>query len=130
MAGDAKDLYQRGITASYRYLGVPNSSTAATTYYSQAGLTNVNWDASTDKIQAIAMQKWAALNGLNAFEAWTEYHRLGYPVISPASYSPNVITNKIPNRVLYPQIEYDVNSENVNAQGPISQFTSKIFWMK
>jgi Starch-binding associating with outer membrane len=130
LTGNAKDLYQRAITASYKYLGVPSAATAASTYYFQAGIVNVNWDASTDKIQAIAMQKWAALNGLNALEAWTEYRRTGYPKITPASKSPVVTTNQVPSRALYPQVEYDVNSENVQGQGSISQFTSKIFWMK
>lgn len=128
--GNAKDLYQRAITSSYKYLGVPSAAAAASTYYSQPGVVNVNWDASTDKIQAIAMQKWAALNGLNAMEAWAEYRRTGYPNIAPASKSPVVTINQIPVRALYPQIEYDANSENVKAQGIISQFTSKIFWMK
>jgi hypothetical protein len=130
MAGNAKSLYQRAITASFSYLGVPGANAAATTYYSQAGVVNVSWDDSPDKIQAIAMQKWAAMNGLNAMEAWTEFRRTGFPKITPASLSPNVTKNQIPARALYPQVEYDVNSENVLAQGTISQFNSKIFWMK
>lgn len=130
LAGDAKDLYQRAITASFKYLGVSNASAQAQVYYNQIGMVNVNWDASTDKIQAIAMQKWAALNGLNALEAWTEYRRTGYPKIVPASRSSVVVKNQIPFRALYPQVEYDVNSENVKSQGVISQFDSKIFWMK
>jgi hypothetical protein len=130
MTGNAKSLYQRAITASFKYLGVTSADAAAATYYSQAGIVNVSWDDSPDKIQAIAMQKWAAMNGLNAMEAWAEFRRTGYPRIIPASLSPNVTKNQIPARGLYPQVEYDVNPENVLAQGTISQFDSKIFWMK
>jgi Starch-binding associating with outer membrane len=128
LTGSAKAFYERAIKESYTYLGVANAA-AATAYYTQ-GIANVDWNSSPDKLQAIAMQKWAALNGLNAMEAWTEFRRTGYPRIIPASLSPVVTTNQIPSRALYPQVEYDINSENVLAQGNINQFTSKIFWMK
>lgn len=130
LPGTAKTVYQRAIASSFSNLGVPNAAVAATAYYSQSGFANVNWDDSPDKIQAICMQKWAALNGLNPMESWTEFRRLGFPRIIPASLSPNVSRNQIPVRALYPQVEYDVNSEVVLAQGTISQFDSKIFWMK
>jgi hypothetical protein len=130
LTGNAKLLYQRAITTSFTYLGVPNASTSAATYYSQAGKVNVNWDDSPDKIQAIAMQKWTAMNGMDGMEAWSEFRRTGFPNIVPASLSPNVTRNQIPVRALYPQVEYDVNADHVLAQGTISQFTSKIFWMK
>ena len=130
LSGNAKTLYQSAITASFKYLGVPNANNAAATYYSQSGFANVNWDDSPDKIQAIAIQKWAALSGLNPMEAWTEFRRTGFPRIIPASLSPNVSRNQFPGRALYPQVEFDVNAENALAQGTINQFDSKIFWMK
>jgi hypothetical protein len=130
MTGDARALYQSAIRASYHYLDVPDADNKAITYYSQPGLVNVNWNDSPDKLQAIAMQKWAAMNGLNGLEAWTEFRRTGYPVITPASLSPNVSRNQVPVRALYPQIEYDINAANVQSQGTISQFDSKTFWMK
>lgn len=127
---NAKSLYEKAITASFTYLEVPNATAAATDYYSQPGVANVNWDASQNKLQAIAIQKWAALNGVNALEAWSELRRTGFPQITPASKSPNVTRNQIPARALYPQVEYDVNADQVKKQGNISQFDSKIFWMK
>jgi hypothetical protein len=130
LGGSAKTLYQRAIAASFHYLGVPDADVAAATYYSQAGMVNVNWDDSPDKLQAIAMQKWAAMNGLNGLEAWTEHRRTGFPKILPPSMSLSVSRNQIPARALYPQVEYDVNANNVKTQGVISQFDSKIFWMK
>jgi hypothetical protein len=130
LSGSAQTLYQSAITSSFTYLEVPNAAAAATTYYSQAGFVNVDWNSSPDKIQAIIMQKWAALSGLNTLETWTEFRRTGFPKIIPASLSPNVSRNQIPSRGLYPQVEYDVNAVNALGQGTISQFDSKIFWMK
>ncbi len=125
----AQAHYEQGIIESFRYLNAKTASLTAaqqaTAYYSQA-INNVGWAASTSKLEAIITQKWIALAGHGGFEAWTEYRRTGFPSDMPLS--TRAIGN-IPVRLLYPLSEYSNNSENTNAQGEISQFTSKIFWM-
>ena len=128
ITADPQTLYQQAITASYEYLLVTSADSAANAYYSQA-MTNVGWAASTNKLQAIIVQKWAALNGLNLLEVWSDYRRLHYPSDIPLSNSPYVVAQTPPVRLLYPTIEYQTNEANVQALGTINQFTSKIFWM-
>jgi SusD/RagB-like outer membrane lipoprotein len=127
-ATTTQDLYQQAIRESYRYLNVTNADIAAAAYYNQA-ITNVGWAASSDKIQAIMVQKWAAMNGIDWPEVWTDYRRLHLPSDIPFSNSPNVAGPHNPVRLLYPTIEYQTNQANVQAMGTINQFTSKIFWM-
>ncbi len=126
ISGNAQTLYQSAITESFVNLGL--TATDALTYYSQA-LNNVGWDASSNKIQAIVTQKWASLNGWSPFEAWSDYRRLGVPAV-PISQDPSTSVKQIPVRLFYPRSEYNYNSTVVAAQGNISQFTSKIFWVK
>ncbi len=126
ISSTAQTLYQQGITESFVNLGL--TAADASTYYAQA-LTNVGWDASTNKIQAIITQKWASLNGWSPFEAWSDYRRLGLPAV-PISQDPSTSIKQIPVRLFYPQSEYNYNSTVVAAQGNINQFTSKIFWVK
>lgn len=128
ISGDPKTYYQAAITESF--INVGRTADEATAYYSQSGVVNVNWDASTDKLQAIIRQKWASENSLAPFEAWSDYRRLGLPADVPISLEPSTSVKQIPVRLFYPQTEYSTNAGNVNAQGTISQFTSKIFWMK
>lgn len=128
ISGDPQTLYQQAITESYNYLLVTNPDSAANAYYSQA-IANVGWNASSDKIQAIIVQKWAALNGTDMEEVWCDYRRLHFPSDIPLSNSPNVVSQTPPVRLLYPTIEYQTNLANVQAEGTINQFTSKIFWM-
>ncbi|MBC3784053.1 SusD/RagB family nutrient-binding outer membrane lipoprotein [Spirosoma utsteinense] len=128
ITGAAKDYYQSAITESF--INVGRTAAEATTYYSQAGLNNVNFDASTNKIEAIITQKWASENSLAPFEAWTDYRRLGLPSGVPISLDPSTTIRQIPVRLLYPQTEYSNNAANVSTQGTISQFTSKVFWTK
>jgi len=128
ITGDPQTLYQQAISASYEYLLVTSADSAANAYYSQA-ITNVGWTASTNKLQAIIVQKWAALNGLDLLEVWCDYRRLHYPSDIPLSNSPYVVAQTPPVRLLYPTVEYQTNQANVQALGTINQFTSKIFWM-
>ncbi|GAB3781262.1 SusD/RagB family nutrient-binding outer membrane lipoprotein [Spirosoma horti] len=128
IAGDPKALYQAAISESF--INVGRTAAEATAYYSQAGVANVNWEASTNKIEAIITQKWASENGTAPFEAWSDYRRLGLPATIPISQDPSTTVKQIPLRLLYPTAEYSTNAANVGAQGTINQFTTKIFWEK
>ncbi|NEU09252.1 SusD/RagB family nutrient-binding outer membrane lipoprotein [Flavihumibacter sp. R14] len=127
IAGDAKSLYERGITASFVQTVVPNAAAAALTYYNQP-IKNINWDASPDKLEAIINQKWTSLNGYGNMEAYNEYRRTGFPLDVPVSLQS--VKPVIPTRVFYPNTEYQQNAVNVTAEGTIDQFASKIFWAK
>ncbi len=130
ISGDPEQFYDQAIAQSFAYEGVPDNSTAAANYYNQAGMVNVNWAASPDKIQAIIVQKWAALNGVDIQEAWDDYRRLSFPADIPVSLNPHIVTKQIPVRLLYPQTEIDRNPDNVPKLGNNAQFTAKIFWMQ
>jgi Starch-binding associating with outer membrane len=100
LPGDAKDLYESGVTSSFVYLGarevlkkVPDSNgvvkdsvildptTSATRYYSQAGNTKTNFataNTTLDKQSIILRQKWAALNSVNSTESYNDYRKFDY----------------------------------------------------
>lgn len=130
IAGDAKTLYQAAVTESFINLKVQNPTASAKIYYSQTGVAGVNYDVETNKLALVVTQKWASLNSVNPFEAWCDYRRLGYPASLPISKDPTTSVPKIPIRLLYPATEYSYNTDNVTAQGTVSQFTTKIFWAK
>jgi hypothetical protein len=100
--------------------------TADATALYTSGLVDADWTASPNKIEAIITQKWAALNGINWVEAWTDYRRLGIPNL-PISSAPSHVEPEIPVRYLYPQTEYNTNA-NTPALPANAQFTAKIFW--
>jgi hypothetical protein len=102
-------------------------------------------------IATILSQKWFALNGINTLEVWTDYRRVPFSSVSTLpgastthftygtaggyaagpliSVSPQLPPGTvIPVRYLYPQTEYNYNAANVQGQGSINQFTSRIFW--
>jgi len=129
LTGDAKTAYEAAVTESFKWLGVANATTAAQTYLNEGGLTS-SWDDASNKIQLIVMQKYLALVGVNNFEAWVDYRRVGVPTDLPLSMAPSRGANTIPKRLLYPQAEYSYNAANVAKEGTISAQTTTVFWDK
>jgi len=128
IAGNAAALFKEAVTESFRILGVPDYENAAQLFYSQPS-DKVNIDVSANKIRTIILQKWAALNAYDPFESYSDWRRLGIPADLPVSEYPGTTAPHIPYRLLYPTSEYHYNAANVNDQGTVNQFTSKIFWM-
>ena len=130
MPGDAETAYENAVRESFIWLDVPNAVTAADNYMSNVA--SANWANSgttvMEKVRFIVYQKYLALAGINPLEAWSDYRRLGVPVNLPLSVDPGRVGNSLPVRLLYPTAEYAVNRINVEAEGSINQFTSKIFW--
>jgi hypothetical protein len=124
ITGDAKALYQAGVDASFAYLG----ATGSAAYTAQASNKQVNWDATTNNAEKLALiirQKFIALSMINVLESYNDYRRLGLPADVPISVQAG--GNTIPNRLFYPQAEYNVNATNALAQGTIKA-TDKIWW--
>ncbi|HZK63301.1 MAG TPA: SusD/RagB family nutrient-binding outer membrane lipoprotein [Puia sp.] len=126
--GDPADLFKQAVTESFHSLGIPDYQAAAQQLYSQPD-DKVNIDASSNKINTIILQKWAALNGIDPLESYSDWRRLGIPSDLPVSVYPGTTATHIPFRLLYPTSEYHYNAAHVNAQGNINAFTSRIFWM-
>jgi hypothetical protein len=128
LPGNAKTAYENAVKESFSWLGVPSAATVASTYLAEEDI--ANYDAATNKINLIVMQKYLALVGINNFEAWVDYRRVGVPSDLPLSLSPARGSNVIPSRLQYPAAEYSYNVANVTGEGSISSQTSKVFWDK
>lgn len=116
---NAQALYESGIQASFTYLGAGS----ATTYFTQAK-DLVNWNTSTNKLEAIITQKWIAVNGIDAIQSWFDYSRTGFPKNLPISALAS--TSNRPVRLAYPASEVTSNGLNLPTQP--NAFTAKIFW--
>lgn len=129
LSGNAEAAYRAAVTESFAYLGVPSATVAATTYLDSARPI-VDWGTATDKISLIAMQQYLALTGINNFEAYSNYRRLGVPNDVPLSLAPGRSGRVIPKRLLYPTSEYNYNAAAVRAEGTIDAQTATVFWDK
>jgi Starch-binding associating with outer membrane len=117
----AQAYYEEGIRQSFRTLGA-NVSKAAELL--TGGKNDVDWTASPNKLEAIAVQKWKALVNFTGLEAWTEYRRTGLPVTPQAQ---TVTSSDRPLRLYYPNTEKGSNP-NAASQGAIDALKTRLFW--
>ena len=134
--GTDATLFVDAVNESFRWLGVPNASTAAANYLASGKSTVIagntiqltSFATATNKLQTLIYQKYFSLVGVANFEMYADLRRTGFPAV-PRSSANNVGTAYIPKRYPYPQIEFGTNPGNVGAEGNINVQTSKIFWM-
>ena len=124
----ASELFDAGVTESFRSYNVDDYASAAADYLAQNNSVT-SLDAATNKLQTIIVQKWASLNGLDPLETYSDWRRTGFPSNLPVSVDVNNTATHIPYRFLYPTSESNYNGTSVQAQGALDVFTSKIFWM-
>jgi hypothetical protein len=115
--GDAQTWYGIGINASMTQWGV--SSADAATYVASVGAASM---------QTIAEEKWVALY-MQGWEAWSEWRRLDYPVLTPAK---DILTGTgIPVRNGYGTTTASANKANHDAAvAKVSGYSqdSKVWW--
>jgi len=137
--GDQEQAYKNAVQESFRWLNAGgNSADPALSdaifnnWYAgevNAGNVLVSWQDAPDKYKLLMLQKWTAFNGIEPHEAYTDYRRNGSFPNLPLSLDPGRLKNALPIRQYYNQFEYQRNADNVNAEGVIDPFTSKIWWM-
>ncbi len=127
MAGNAETYYNDAIKASMEDWGVYDATDFAT-YIADA---NVAYDSANWK-KSIGEQKWIALF-LDGYEAWAEWRRLDYPVLTPAVAAANA-SGEIPVRQAYPSDASLLNKENYDAGvvllGGPDGLDTKLWWDK
>lgn len=121
--GNAQSLYEDGIRESFKYMEV--NASLFTTYNTQA---NVNFAQAADKIVRIAEQKWLALNSISGIEAWSEYRRLGVPLIPNSLEAPTPTAR--PLRLMYPESERQTNNTEASKQGSDDMIAAPVWWDK
>lgn len=124
--GNAKQLYEAAIKSSMEQWGVYNEA-AYNAYIAGADVAYNDAKA----IELISTQRWITLF-YQGVEAWAEWRRTGFPVLTPAEKPLNGGT-AIPRRMAYPPNEATLNKTNYDAvvakQGKDDQYT-RVWWDK
>ncbi|MFC4872557.1 SusD/RagB family nutrient-binding outer membrane lipoprotein [Negadavirga shengliensis] len=128
-AGNAATHYAQGVHAAMKMYGLYHSSLAVSdaaidTYLAENPYNAAEWQ------RVLAEQIWAATL-FNEYEAYANWRRTGYPVLTPVNYPGNQSNGTIPRRLRYPIGEAANNSEAYNEvlsrQGP-DQFMTRMWW--
>jgi len=129
--------YANGLTAALQsYATLSSYGTIAagtiTTYVAANPLVTTSLTA---ELAQINTQYWLTTGTLFDFdEAWTNWRRSGYPVLTPVNYAGNFTGGTIPRRQAYPSTEPQANPANY--QTAVSQlsggdlYSGKVWWDK
>jgi|SRR5579871_6213076 len=129
--------YANGLSAAIQSYGTFNAAGAisASVADAYAALPAVALDVSstTNSLAQINTQYWITAGTLFDFsEAWSNWRRSGYPVLTPVNYTGNFTGGTIPRREQYPSTEATLNPANekaaiANLSGGDLR-TSKVWW--
>jgi hypothetical protein len=130
VSGDAATYYTAGVTAAMQQLTQTGASPGVNGAQIAAYLTANPFSAATGYEQ-IGYQYWVA-TFMDEYEAWSNWRRTGYPVLTPVVYYANVTNGTIPRRFTYPTSEATINATNYNEA--IARYTdgdkmtSRMWW--
>ena len=82
----------------------------------------------TNNLEKIATQKWIDFTVLQANQAWAEWRRTKFPVLSFPTDASSTAAPNVPTRLLYPSSESTLNATNYAAVQSSDKANTKIFW--
>ena len=130
-SGDAATHYEAGVRAAMEYLVMYDANAAIPSADIDAYLAANPYDPANG-MEQVNSQLWAAVL-LNEYEAFANWRRTGYPVLTPVDYPGNVTGGTIPRRLRYREAEMVSNPESYQAairnQGA-DEFTTRVWWDK
>ncbi|NEU07738.1 SusD/RagB family nutrient-binding outer membrane lipoprotein [Flavihumibacter sp. R14] len=132
IAGSAAEHYNNGVKAGITYFGEYDLSAAAivTPAAADAYLAAHPYN-SANGLEMINNQFWLATL-FNGYEAWSNWRRTGYPVLTPVNYPGNVTNATIPRRLPYPLSEANNNGANYQEAAAAvpggDKLTGRVWW--
>jgi hypothetical protein len=129
-SGTAQQHYENGVLAAITQLSAFGDASTI-----DPGLAQAYYDAHpyNDAIglNQINTQFWLS-TVMNEYEAWFNWRRTGYPLLTPTNYTGNVTNGTIPRRLEYPSSEKITNETNYEAAVARLQggdlLTSRMWW--
>lgn len=134
IAGSASQHYHDGVKAAMTYLSQYDPSLTISDTDAEAYLMAHPYNAA-DGLNMINTQYWALNSSmLDFYEAWANWRRTGYPVLTPVNYIGNVTNGTIPRRLPYPLAESNTNPVNYKAASDAvpggDNLTGRVWWDK
>lgn len=129
--GTVQGYYEAGIKAHMEQMVSYDAASAVPPSAIQPYMDNNPFDASK-ALQQINTQYWIA-SFLNGPEAWANFRRSGFPVLTPNPFPGKTIKGDFIKRLTYPNSEISVNTQNVNAaitRMGADNLDTKVWWDK
>jgi hypothetical protein len=130
IGGDARTHYNNGVLAAITMLSAYGDDGTISKEDAQAYLTANPYD-NANGLKQINTQFWIA-TFFNEYEAWSNYRRTGFPLLTPVTYTGSQSLGAIPRRMQYSTVDKQINPDNYNAAvaglAGGDKITSRMWW--
>lgn len=130
--GAAATHYNKGVTAAMNLFSIYGATIPEADIAAYLAAHPFRTTSTATQMEDIHTQYWAA-TFLNSYEAYANWRRTGYPVLTPTNYAGNATGGVIPRRLRYPASEASKNAVNYKAavavQG-LDDFLTRGWWDK
>jgi len=125
--GDAGEWLKKGVRAHMEFM---NEYLDPDKQITQQEMDDYLGSMPEATLEEIITQKWISYAFENGYEAWAEYRRTGFPVLTDYYGNP-IDPSTFPKRMIYPNTEYTLNRYNYNQAvlwlGGDTQF-ERVWW--
>jgi len=81
----------------------------------------------TKALEMIGQQMWAS-KWMNWWDAWSDYRRTGFPVLTPTNYPGNSTNGQIPTKLMIPGYEATGNPNYATGATKPDKLVGKVWW--
>jgi len=130
--GNVATHYNNGVTAAMSMFSIYGATIPAASISAYLAAHPLVATSTETQMNSIHTQYWA-VNFLNSYEAYANWRRTGYPVLTPTNYAGNATGGVIPRRLRYPASEASKNAVNYQAAVAVQgtdDFLTKMWWDK
>jgi Starch-binding associating with outer membrane len=127
ITGTAQEHYNAGVKASMQMYTPFDASLVVSDAQVAAYLATYPYDVAKPALQMIAEQLWVN-KFFNWWEAWADWRRTGYPVLTPTNFPGNVTNGTIPRRLQYPATEAAGNQNYATGATKPDTYTTRVWW--
>lgn len=129
ISGTAKDHYEAGVKASMQMYTMYDPSLAVSDDQVATYLATYPYGVAKPALEMIGEQLWVN-KFLNWWEAWSDWRRTGFPVLTPTNFPGNVTNGQIPRRLRYPNTETVINPNYQSGSTQPDEYLTRVFWDK
>lgn len=126
-------LFADGINASFSHFGIPSSDLPV--YLTNLSSSSYSWGTTeSQKLKALAVQKWISMNGLQMTEGWIEAKRFDIESTNSIIFRGvgglfiNPEGNSLGTNIYPSSYVYGSNEVSYNPNTPARVITDKVFW--
>jgi hypothetical protein len=125
--GTARQHYEAGVKGAMQMYTPFDASLTVSDAQVTAYLERHPYAQEKPALEMIGEQLWAS-KFLNWWEAWSDWKRTGYPVLTPTNHPGNVTQGQIMRRLRYPAQEAASNEHFATGSTQPDTFTTRVWW--